>query len=83
MDELKPLTKGLRRLDDMVDELESKIHNLIGLLELVYLGIRELNKVEDSYELSSVNVMQNYLETIEKTDIQKLHEKLTDLKEQA
>lgn len=83
MEELKPLTEELSRLDDMIDMLESKIHNLVGLLELVYLGTRTLNRVDDSYELSSVKIMQNYLETIEKSDIQKLHEKLTDLKKQA
>ena len=78
---MKNLKKELSKIDDMVDIVELKVHNLIGLLELVYLGIRELNKVDDSFELSSVNVVQEYLETIEKTDIQELHEKLTKLKE--
>nr|WP_304578671.1 hypothetical protein [uncultured Acetatifactor sp.] len=81
MKEMKNLKKELSKIDDMVDIVELKVHNLIGLLELVYLGIRELNKVDDSFELSSVNVVQEYLETIEKTDIQELHEKLTKLKE--
>ena len=81
MKEMKNLKKELSKIDDMVDIVELKVHNLIGLLELVYLGIRELNKIDDSFELSSVNVVQEYLETIEKTDIQELHEKLTKLKE--
>lgn len=81
MKEMKNLRKELSKIDDMVDIVELKVHNLIGLLELVYLGIRELNKIDDSFELSSVNIVQEYLETIEKTDIQELHEKLTKLKE--
>ena len=81
MKEMKNLKKELSKIDDMVDIVELKVHNLIGLLELVYLGIRELNKIDDSFELSSVNIVQEYLETIEKTDIQELHEKLTKLKE--
>lgn len=81
MDEIKSIKVELRKLDDMVDVVEKKIHNLIGLLELLYLGIREQNRVDDSYELSSVNVMQDYLGTIKTKDIQQMHDKLTDLKE--
>ena len=82
MKEMKNLRKELSKIDDMVDRIELKIHNLVGLLELVYLGTRTLNHVEDSYELCSVTLMQSYLETIEKTDIQELHEKIDNLKKQ-
>lgn len=83
MEEIKDLKKELSRLDDMIDMIELKIHNLVGLLELVYLGIRGLNHIEDSYEMCSVILVQSYLETIERTDIRELHEKIDDLKERA
>lgn len=83
MEEMENLKKELSRLDDMIDMIELKIHNLVGVLELVCLGAKTLNRVEDSYEMCSVSLMQNYLETIERTDILKLHEKINDLKEQA
>ena len=41
MEEIENLRKELGRLDDMIDMVESKIHNLIGLLELVYQGTKQ------------------------------------------
>ena len=58
MKEMKNLRKELSKIDDMVDRIELKIHNLVGLLELVYLGTRTLNHVE---ELCSVILMNSYL----------------------
>lgn len=80
MEEMENLKKELSRLDDMIDMIELKIHNLVGLLELVYLGTKTLNRVEDSYEMCSVILIQSYLETIEITDIPKVHEKINSLK---
>lgn len=81
MGDTKSLQTELSRLDDLVDAIELKIHNLAGLLELLYLGIRTLNRVEDSYELCAVNLILNYLEMIETVDILKLHAKVSELKE--
>lgn len=83
MDELKSIQAELRKLDDLVDTVEAKIHNLAGLLELMDLGIRTINKTEDSYELSSMNIIRDYLKAIEKTDMPLLHEKLASLQEKS
>ncbi len=80
MEEIENLRKELGRLDDMIDMVESKIHNLIGLLELVYQGTKTVNGVEDSYEMCSISLMQSYLTTIEKTDMQEMHDMLAGLK---
>ena len=81
MDELEDIKAELNRLEDLVGTAKFKLCNVVGLLELIYLGIRQLSGSEDSYELSAISVLQDYLKTIEKTDIQRLYEKITSLKE--
>ncbi len=39
-----------------------------------------MNGVEDSYEMCSISLMQSYLTTIEKTDMQEMHDMLAGLK---
>lgn len=82
MEDINSLHAGLSRLDDMVDVVERKLHNIVGLLELVYLGIESLNHEDDSYELSSLNIMQEYLSNVNKTDVSKLHVMLSELKKE-
>ena len=68
-------------IDDMINDLESKIYNMIGLLELAGMGIGHIDSTNNSYELSSMNVLKDYLSLINKTDIPKLHEMLKQLSE--
>ena len=68
MEETKNIRKKLRRLEDVVDNIQTKLHNTAGLLELIRLGMERLYKEEDTYEISSVIVLKEYLLTINNTD---------------
>lgn len=81
MEETKDICKELRRLEDVVDNIETKLHNTAGLLELIRLGMERLYKEEDTYEISSVIVLKEYLLTINNTEIAKIQTMLTEMKE--
>lgn len=51
MEETKNIRKELRRLEDVVDNIQTKLHNTAGLLELIRLGMERLYKEEDTYEI--------------------------------
>jgi len=69
------------RISDMVDSIENKIFSIIGLLELVEMGAKNICEAEDAYEISSINVLKNYLTLLNKTDIHELQERVKQLKE--
>ena len=81
MEETKNIRKELRRLEDMVDNIQTKLHNTAGLLELIRLGMERLYKEEDTYEISSVIVLKEYLLTINNTEIAKIQTMLSEMKE--
>ena len=81
MEETKKIRKELRRLEDVVDNIQTKLHNTAGLLELIRLGMERLYKEEDTYEISSVIVLKEYLLTINNTEIAKIQTMLTEMKE--
>ena len=81
MEETKNIRKELRRLEDVVDNIQTKLHNTAGLLELIRLGMERLYKEEDTYEISSVIVLNEYLLTINNTEIAKIQTMLTEMKE--
>jgi len=81
MEDLENLQNELNRLDDMVSNIGLKIHNLAGLLGLVSIGIESINRSEETYESASVSIVQEYLEAVEKEDIAKLHDKISELTE--
>ena len=81
MEETKNIRKELRRLEDVVDSIERKLHHTAGLLELIRLGMERLYKEEDTYEISSVIVLKEYLLTINNTEIAKIQTMLTEMKE--
>ncbi len=81
MEETKNIRKELRRLEDMVDNIQTKLHNTAGLLELIRLGMERLYKEEYTYEISSVIVLKEYLLTINNTEIAKIQTMLTEMKE--
>lgn len=81
MEEPKNIRKELRRLEDVVDNIQTKLHNTAGLLELIRLGMERLYKEEDTYEISSVIVLKEYLLTINNTEIAKIQTMLTEMKE--
>ncbi len=81
MEETKNIRKELRRLEDVVDNIQTKLHNTAGLLELMRLGMERLYKEEDTYEISSVIVLKEYLLTINNTEIAKIQTMLTEMKE--
>ena len=60
MEETKNIRKELRRLEDVVDNIQTKLHNTAGLLELIRLGMERLYKEEDTYEISSVIVLKEF-----------------------
>ena len=65
----------------MVDNIQTKLHNTAGLLELIRLGMERLYKEEYTYEISSVIVLKEYLLTINNTEIAKIQTMLTEMKE--
>lgn len=81
MEEPKNIRKELRRLEDVVDNIQTKLHNTAGLLELIRLGMERLYKEEYTYEISSVIVLKEYLLTINNTEIAKIQTMLTEMKE--
>lgn len=81
MEETKNIRKELRRLEDMVDNIQTKLHNTAGLLELIRLGMERLYKEEYTYEISSAIVLKEYLLTINNTEIAKIQTMLTEMKE--
>ena len=81
MEETKNIRKELRRLEDVVDNIQTKLHNTAGLLELIRLGMERLYKEEDTYEISSVIVLKEYLLTINNTEIAKIQTMLIEMKE--
>ena len=81
MEETKNIRKELRRLEDVVDNIQTKLHNTAGLLELIRLGMERLYKEEDTYEISSVIVLKEYLLTFNNTEIAKIQTMLTEMKE--
>ena len=81
--DMENIRHDLVRLDDMVNNIEHKIHSLSGVMELVSLGMRAVNKSEDSYELSCVDFILDYLKSIEKVDIQEMHDCLAKMKEES
>lgn len=81
MEETKNIRKELRRLEDVVDNIQTKLHNTAWLLELIRLGMERLYKEEDTYEISSVIVLKEYLLTINNTEIAKIQTMLTEMKE--
>ena len=81
MEETENIRKELRRLEDVVDNIQTKLHNTAGLLELIRLGMERLYKEEDTYEISSVIVLKEYLLTINNTEIAKIQTMLTEMKE--
>lgn len=81
MEETKNIRKKLRRLEDVVDNIQTKLHNTAGLLELIRLGMERLYKEEYTYEISSVIVLKEYLLTINNTEIAKIQTMLTEMKE--
>ena len=81
MEETKDIRKELRRLEDVVDNIQTKLHNTAGLLELIRLGMERLYKEEYTYEISSVIVLKEYLLAINNTEIAKIQIMLTEMKE--
>lgn len=81
MEETKDICKELRRLEDVVDNIETKLHNTAGLLELIRLGMEKLYKEDDTYEISSVIVLEEYLLAINDKEIAKIQTMLTEMKE--
>ena len=81
MEETKNIRKELRRLEDVVDNIQTKLHNTARLLELIRLGMERLYKEEYTYEISSVIVLKEYLLAINDKEIAKIQTMLTEMKE--
>lgn len=81
MEERKNICKELRRLEDVVDSIETKLHNTAGLLELIRAGMERLGTQDDTYEISSVIILEEYLLAIKNTEIAKIQTMLTEIKE--
>jgi hypothetical protein len=78
MEEKKNLRKELRRIEDVVDTIEKKLHNTAGIIELMRLGMERLYQEDDLYEISAMSVLEEYLLSMKHTKIQNI---LTEIKE--
>lgn len=81
MEDVESILKELRRLEDVVESIERKLHNTAGLLELVRSGMERLNKQDDTYEISSVTILKEYLLAINDTEIAGIQAMLAGIKE--
>lgn len=81
MEDVESILKELRRLEDVVESIERKLHNTAGLLELIRSGMERLNKQDDTYEISSVDILKEYLLAINNTEIAKIQTMLAGIKE--
>ena len=81
MEEVKSIHKELRRLEDVIDSIEIKLHNTTGLLEIIRLGMERLYKEEYTYEIASVCILAEYLSAINDTEITKIQAILAEIKE--
>lgn len=81
MEGIEWLKTEIGKLDDLIYTAEGKIHSLVGLLEVVSLGIQHLDKVEDSYELCCMNLIMEYLKAMETSDMKRMHSKVNELRE--
>ena len=73
---------SLNKLDDMVDAMEKKLHDIVGLFELICLGMEAISREDDSYELSSLNILREYLYNMKKTDVSRIRVILEELKKE-
>lgn len=81
MEEDKNIYIELRRLEDVIETIEEKLHNTAGLLELIRLGMERLNKQDDTYEISSVCILKEYLLAINDMEIARIQNMLAEIKE--
>lgn len=81
MGEARSIQKELRRLEDVIDSIEIKLHNTTGLLEIIRLGMERLYKEEYTYEIASVCILAEYLSAVNETEITKIQTMLTEMKE--
>lgn len=81
MEDVESILKELRRLEDAAESIERKLHNTAGLLELVRSGMERLNKQDDTYEISSVTILKEYLLAINDTEISRIQAILAGIKE--
>ncbi|MCI8358260.1 MAG: hypothetical protein HFI51_08975 [Lachnospiraceae bacterium] len=81
MEEKKNLRKELRRIEDVVDTIEKKLHNTAGIIELMRLGMERLYQEDDLYEISAMSVLEEYLLSMKHTEITKIQNILTEIKE--
>lgn len=81
MEEDRNIHNELRRLEDVIETIEEKLHNTAGLLELIRLGIERLNKLDDSYEISSLYILKEYIQTINDEEITKIKNMLAEINE--
>ncbi len=81
MEEVKILKNELQGLDDMVEEIGQKIHRTADLLGLSYMGLMKIGCQDNSYEMSTISIIEDYLRALEKEEIATLHEKLEELKQ--
>ena len=80
MEEVKSIHKELRRLEDVIDSIEIKLHNTTGLLEIIRLGMERLYKEEYTYEIASVCILAEDLSAINDTEITKIQAILAEIK---
>lgn len=68
--------KYLSRAEDKLDEIEWKMKCMDGILFFVCLGMESYYEEEVCYELNTIQVIQEYLNTLWAVDIAKLRKQL-------
>ena len=68
-----------RDLMDMVEELEKKLLGIESILSFVAMGMSTIITKEDSYEVSAIQAIHDWLMEIRKTDIANLYEKIDNM----
>lgn len=74
------IKKYLSRAEDRLDEIEWKMKCMDGILFYVCLGMESYYEEEGCYELNTIQVIQEYLNTLRTVDIAKLRKQLEHIK---
>ena len=80
MKEKGNIKKYLSRAEDKLDEIEWKMKCIDGILFFVCLGMESYYEEEVCYEINTIQVIQEYLNTLRDVDIAKLKKQLKHIR---
>ena len=77
----KEIRKYLRRADDYMEKIEKKMRYIDSTLFFISLGLEYFCQQEDCQQVNMVQLIKDYLKTINNFEVSGLHEVLKELKD--